>query len=387
MSGVGLHGISPVILCGGSGTRLWPLSRSEQPKQFLAIASDRTMLQCTAGRAGKDAGFGPPVIVAGSAHCAQIAEQLHACSAGEATVIVEPEGRNTAPAVALAAFFLAESDPEAVMLVMPSDHVITDEAAFHQAISRALPPARQGNLITFGIAASHAETGYGYIEVGPALDDAPGVHRVEAFVEKPNAATAQAYLEGGRHVWNGGIFLFSAKTYLAELRRHAPAIHEAVADAFRMSRRHGSEIHPDRAQFLTSPAISIDYAVMEKTDRAAVVPVEMGWSDVGSWEALWEISAKDRAGMAIRGDALCIDSSNSLVRVENGPMVAAIGVHDLIIVSTADAVLVLPRSRSQDVKLIVDELKARRDGRIVRHAALASHAAEQSLDRDKREGD
>ena len=387
MSGESPYGISPVILCGGSGTRLWPLSRSDQPKQLLAIASDRTMLQCTARRAGKDAGFKQPVIVAGKAHCAQIAEQLHACGAGEATVIVEPEGRNTAPAVALAAFFLAESDPEAVMLVMPSDHVIADEAAFHRAVSRALAPARQGHLITFGITASHAETGYGYIEVGPAIDDAPGVHRVQAFVEKPDAATAQAYLEGGRHVWNGGIFLFSAKAFLAELRRHAPAIHEAVSDAFRMSRRHGSEIHPDKAHFLTSPAISIDYAVMEKTDRAAVVPVEMGWSDVGSWEALWEISAKDASGMAIRGDALCIDSSNSLVRVENGPMVAAIGVHDLVIVSTTDAVLVLPRSRSQDVKLIVDELKARRDGRIIRHAAPASHAAEQPLDRDEREGD
>ncbi len=347
--------IHPVVLSGGSGTRLWPVSRSLYPKQLLSIASEATMLQATVARtSGTD--FAPPFIVAGEEHRFHIAEQLNAINVTPSGIILEPAGRNTAAAIALAAL---AADPEATLLVMPSDHVITDVAAFRAAMERALPAAEAGMLVTFGITPEHPETGYGYIEAEADADAAvhPGVRGVAAFTEKPDPATAHAYVDGGRHFWNSGIFLFTAGAYLDELRAHAPEIASCCSAAMAAVNADGQFLRPHRASFLASPNISIDYAVMERTERAVVVPVEMGWSDVGSWDALWAISKKDGAGNSIKGDVVAIDSRNSLFRTDSGPAIAAIGVSDLVAISTRDAILIMPRDRAQDVKAIVDALK------------------------------
>lgn len=364
-----LAGILPVILSGGSGTRLWPMSRSLYPKQLLPIAERVSMLQATAARTPASTGFAAPLVVAGEEHRFLVADQLAASRQEPAAIVLEPEGRNTAPAIALAAHWAARQDPDTPMLVMPSDHVISDVPAFHRALAAALPAARAGRLVTFGIQPRYAETGYGYIEIGQALDTA-GVHAVARFVEKPDARTAQAYVEGGKHAWNGGIFLFTARSYLAALEAHAPEIASACAVAMAEAQTDGCFVRPNRTAFLGSPNVSIDYAVMERTDAAAVVPVEMGWSDVGSWDALWAISAKDQDGNVLQGDVLAIDTATSLLRVENGPAIATVGVKDLVVVSTRDAVLVMPRERAQDVKKIVDALKAQGSDRHHMHSVV-----------------
>lgn len=343
--------ITPVILSGGSGTRLWPLSRTARPKQLLRLTAEETMLQLTARRTPPAAGFGSPVVVANAAHADMIEDQLAAIGINDALLILEPAGRNTAPAIAAAALAL---DREAIMLVMPSDHVIQDVAAFRRAVAAALPLVEQGWLATFGITPDGPETGYGYIRRGVEL--APGVAKVESFVEKPDRATAEAYLATGQYSWNGGIFLFGAGTYLDALARHAPDILTAVRRAMEGASRQDRRIYPAGHDFAASPSQAIDYAVMEKADQVAVAPVEMGWSDVGSWDALHAISDCDEDGNARHGEVFAIDTERCLIRSE-GPVVAAVGVSDLIVIATPDAVLIMPRGESQEVKRAVEALK------------------------------
>jgi mannose-1-phosphate guanylyltransferase len=343
--------MTPVILSGGSGTRLWPLSRTARPKQLLALTQSETMLQATVGRVAGGERFAGPTIVANAAHADEIEAQLAAVGVPAGTLVLEPAARNTAPAIALAAY---AAEPDAILLVMPSDHVISNIPAFHAAIEKAVPLVEAGWLATFGITPTAPETGYGYICRGDEI--APGVQRVARFVEKPDHATAEEYLASGQYSWNGGIFLFTAAAYIAALEAHAPDIAAAAKEAVAKGRREGARLLPNSQAFGRSPDDSIDYAVMEKADRVAVVPVDMGWSDVGSWDALHELAIKDAAGNAHQGEVVAIDTSNCLIRSE-GPLVAAIGVKDVIVIATQDAVLVLPRGDSQQVKRAIEALK------------------------------
>jgi mannose-1-phosphate guanylyltransferase/mannose-1-phosphate guanylyltransferase/mannose-6-phosphate isomerase len=344
--------IIPVILSGGSGTRLWPLSRPEQPKQLLPLTAEETMLQLTALRTTGER-FARPIVVANAFHADQVEEQLAAVEAEAQMLILEPMGRNTAPAIALAAIAAGGgSDP---ILVMPSDHVIADVDAFHAAIRAALPLVQEGWLVTFGIAPDAPETGYGWIKVGEGLGE--GVHRVDRFVEKPPRDKAEAMLASGDHAWNGGIFLFRADMYLGALSVYAPAMLVAAQRAMEKARREGKRVWPDAGEFAQSPSDSIDYAVMEKAPRVAVVPVAMGWSDVGSWDALHAISECDAQGNVSRGDVVLIDAENCLVRSEAGKRIALVGVRDLIVVAAGDDVLVLPRGRSQEINKIIEAMK------------------------------
>jgi mannose-1-phosphate guanylyltransferase len=345
--------IIPVILSGGSGTRLWPMSRPEQPKQMLALTAEETMLQLTAKRTPQGDRFAAPMIVANALHADMVDAQLGLVDARAQALILEPMGRNTAPAIALAA--LAAGGGGDPLLVMPSDHVIADVGAFHAAIHAALPAVEDGWLVTFGITPDAPETGYGYIKVGEAIGE--GVHRVDRFVEKPQREAAETMLASGDHAWNGGIFLFRADSYLEALAAFAPDMLAAAQAAMDRAVRQGTRILPDATEFAKSPSDSIDYAVMEKAPRVAVVPVSMGWSDVGSWDALHAISEGDANGNTVRGDVVAIDTADCLVRAGAGKRVALVGVSDLIVVADGDDVLVLPRGRSQDVKRIIEAMK------------------------------
>lgn len=345
---MGIRGVTPVILSGGAGTRLWPLSVPERPKQLLALIGDRTMLQMTAARV--DAA---PIVVAGAPHADEIERQLAEIGIAPAALVLEPAARNTAPAIALAALLAPAEVP---MLVMPSDHLIGDVEAFQRAVAAALPAAAEGWLVTFGITPERPETGYGYVERGEEIG--PGLHRVARFREKPDAATALAYVTDGRHLWNGGIFLFRPDAFLDAMETHAPEVLAAAQEAMAARRERGRCIHPDAAAFAASPSISVDYAVMEKAERIAVAPVAMGWSDLGSWDSLYEAAAKDSDGNALAGEALAIGSGGCLIR-SDGPVVTAVGVNDLVIVATRDAVLVLPRGETQRVREAVEALKAK----------------------------
>lgn len=344
--------VTPVILSGGSGTRLWPMSRPEMPKQMLPLTADETMLQLTARRAADAARFAAPIVVANAYHADMIEAQLGDIEASAQALILEPMGRNTAPAIALAA--IAAGGGPTPLLVMPSDHVIDDVAAFHAAIDRALPLVGEGWLVTFGIDPNAPETGYGWIRRGEEI--APGVNRVAQFVEKPPLDRAEAMLASGDHYWNGGIFLFRADMYLAALAAFAPDILVACEQAMDRAERQGVRIMPDRDAFAASRADSIDYAVMEKADRVAVVPVSMGWSDVGSWDALHALSDCDGHGNACRGDIVAIDTADCLIRTD-GIRIATVGVSDLIIVASGNDVLIVPRGRSQEVKRLLEAMK------------------------------
>ncbi|MDO6416051.1 mannose-1-phosphate guanylyltransferase/mannose-6-phosphate isomerase [Sphingomonas sp. BIUV-7] len=348
--------IIPVILSGGSGTRLWPMSRAERPKQLLSLTGAETMLQLTARRTMARVGFASPIIVANAAHADEIESQLAQIGITDARIVLEPAARNTAPAIALAALAAQPSD---LLLVMPSDHVIDDVDAFMAAVAVAEPLCTQGWFATFGITPDAPETGYGYICRGDEL--APGVNKVERFVEKPDIETARSYLAAGTYSWNGGIFLFTAAAYLGALGRLEPAMLAAATEGMDKARREGGRLYPDPHAFGASPSESVDYAVMEKVDRVAVVPVDMGWSDLGSWDALHAIAPRDAANNAHHGEVVAIDTSGCLIRTD-GPLVAAVGIHDLIVIATGDAVLILPRGSSQDVKRAIEHLK--RDGHV-----------------------
>lgn len=341
--------IRPVILCGGSGTRLWPLSRPSCPKQFLALTEARTMLQATAERV-RGAAYSAPLVVAGESLGGLVDEQLRAGGVDPSAIILEPAGRNTAPAIALAAYWLQARGGDEIMLVMPSDHRIEDEAAFGRAVAAALPAVEAGALATFGITASAPETGYGYIGPGREWPDSPGAFVVDRFFEKPDAETATRFCASG-YLWNGGIFLFRASAFLAELERHAPEVARHCAAAVASASTGGVFVRPQAEAFLAAPSIAVDVAVMERTGRACVVPVDMGWSDVGSWDAVWAVSGKDDAGNAVQGDVLAINASNNLIRNSSGLTITAVGVEDLVIVATAEAILIVPRDKAQQTGL------------------------------------
>jgi len=349
--------LTPVILSGGAGTRLWPLSRELYPKQLLALTGERTMIQQTALRL-TGLGAAGPIVVCNEAHRFLVAEQLRQVGQEPQAIVLEPAGRNTAPAIALAAHAAlrtagpkAEGDP--LLLVLPADHVIRDVPAFQGAVRAALGAAQQGQLVTFGIVPTAAETGYGYIQRGEASG---AVYRIARFVEKPSAAVAKDFVASGDYYWNSGMFLFGARRYLEELGRLAPGIASACAEAFAAAKSDLDFTRVDKALFEACPADSIDYAVMERTSDAVVVPLAAGWSDVGSWAALHEASEQDALGNVSHGDVICEDSQGCYLYSESR-LVSAVGLKDHVVVETKDAVLVAPRERVQDVKKLVFKLK------------------------------
>jgi mannose-1-phosphate guanylyltransferase/mannose-6-phosphate isomerase len=348
--------IYPVILSGGSGTRLWPLSRAVLPKQLLPLVSDKTMLQDTVLRLSGWPEMMAPLIVCGNEHRFLVAEQLREIGKAPLGILLESAGRNTAPAVAAAAHFLLGIDPQAVMLVLPADHVIEDRAAFHAAIVRASHLVEDGALATFGIVPTAPETGYGYIHRGAAAA-VDGCYGVDRFVEKPDLATAAEFVADGGYYWNSGMFLFRAERYLSELAQFQPAIATAAEAAMRLGYRDLDFCRLDEKEFAACPSDSIDYAVMEHTKHAIVVPADIGWSDVGSWSALWEVQDGDADGNVVRGDVYLDGVSNSLVRAESR-IVAVVGLKDVVVVETNDAVLVAHKDQVQRVKQIVDHLKS-----------------------------
>jgi mannose-1-phosphate guanylyltransferase len=346
----------PVILAGGVGSRLWPASRSLQPKQFIDFPNMQgSLFQNTLSRLEGVPDVENPIVVCNSDHRFLVAEQLRQLGKEHCKLLLEPVGRNTAPAVALAALCALQDNADPLLLVLPADHVINDQAAFQQVIDQALQFARQEKLVTFGIVPSAPETGYGYIERGAELADGNG-YCVEQFVEKPNQETAQAYLDSGNYFWNSGMFLFSASTYLAELKRHAADIFDSCQQAY-ASLESGEEFQriPEPI-FASCRSDSIDYAVMEKTASAVVVPLEAGWNDLGAWDAMWEVQAKDEQGNALSGDVLTFDVEDSYIQSQSR-LVAVAGVRDVVVVETADAVLVTHRSQAQSVKHLVKQLQ------------------------------
>lgn len=348
--------IYPVILSGGVGSRLWPISRSLYPKQLLPLVSDQPMMLETALRVRGGEDFAAPIIVSNDEHRFIIAQQMRDAGIAPLAHILEPQGRNTAPAAAAAAAFVQAQDAKGILLILPADHHISNTEAFLGAIAKGATLAEDGHLVTFGVLPSGPETGYGYIKRGKAIEGT-GAYSVERFVEKPDLETAKSYLAEGGYDWNAGIFMFRADTILDEMRMHCPEIAARASEAVIKGVRDLDFLRLDAEAFGASPSNSIDYAVMEHAANVAVVPADMGWSDIGSWSALWEIGAKDESGNVISGDVLTADTKNSYIRAENG-LVATVGVENLIIVETGDVMLVASRDRVQEVKAIVDRLAA-----------------------------
>lgn len=355
----------PVILSGGSGTRLWPLSRGQYPKQFLPLISENTMIQETILRLSGVPGISAPIAVCNEDHRFMMAEQLWEIGKKPSSIILEPVGKNTAPAVAIAALSAISQDD--VLLVLPADHVISDLETFREAVVQAELLAKQGYLVTFGVVPKSPETGYGYImkdseQIGSA-------YKIAAFVEKPDLPTAKNYLKSGDYLWNSGMFAFTAKNFLTELEKFNPEMLSVCKQALSAAKTDLDFIRLDKDTFATCPADSIDYAVMEKTEKGVVIPLNAGWNDVGSWSALWEVTQKDASGNAISGDVLTVDTKNSYIFSEN-KLVAVIGAEDMVVVETKDAVMVAPKNRVQEVKDIVDQLKnqGRREAYVHRKA-------------------
>lgn len=355
--------VQPVLLSGGSGTRLWPLSREAYPKQFLSLLGQRTMLQETWQRVAPLTGRAP-IVVANEEHRFLVAEQLRQMQVHQPTLLLEPVGRNTAPAIAAAAVRAMREGDDPVLLVLPSDHAIADAEGFRRAVLQAAPAAQDGALVTFGIVPTAPETGFGYIQAD-ARAAGDGVRNVLRFVEKPDAATARGYLDAGGYYWNSGMFLFRASRLLEELRKFRPAIEQAARHALLHGAGDGDFVRLQREAFEACPSESIDYAVMEHTDAAMVLPVQIGWSDVGSWSALWDVSEHDAHGNAVHGEVIVLDSRNSLVHARR--LVALVGVDNLVVVETDDAVLVANKAKVQQVKDVVACLKRDERSQAVLH--------------------
>jgi mannose-1-phosphate guanylyltransferase/mannose-6-phosphate isomerase len=358
--------LQPVILAGGGGTRLWPLSREHYPKQFLALVDDASLLQNTVrrtdGLGGADRAVANPIVICNEEHRFLVAEQLRLLGRDAARIVLEPAGRNTAPALTAAALLAAAGGGDPILLMMPADHAIRDLDRFRDAVATGAALAARGSLVTFGIVPDRPETGYGYIATGDAVDGGAARH-IDAFVEKPDTATACQYVESGKYLWNAGIFMMRATVWIEAIRAFRPDILTAVEQAVARALADGGFLHLDRQSFTQCPADSVDYAVMEKITRqaaftAAVVPLDAGWSDVGAWSSLWDISARDADGNVVKGDVCAIDSADSMLVAEHR-FLAALGCDGMVVVETADAVMVAPRSRAQDVKKVVEWLKAR----------------------------
>jgi mannose-1-phosphate guanylyltransferase/mannose-6-phosphate isomerase len=357
----------PVILSGGAGTRLWPLSRELLPKQLLALTGERTMIQETVERLAGFPGATGPVIVCNEAHRFLVAEQMREMGIVPAAILLEPVGRNTAPAIALAAHAALAQGDDALLLVLPADHVLQDLGAFQAAIKLAIPAGREGKLVAFGIVARAPETGYGYLKMAKA--PASGLAPIARFVEKPDVERAKEFVAAGDYFWNAGMFLFSARRYLEELQRFAPDIAETCARASATAVREKDFTRVDETVFASCRSDSVDYAVMEKTGDAVMVPLDAGWSDVGSWAALHDVLPADAQGNVTRGDVLLEDTEGCYVHADSR-LVAALGLEDMVIVETADAVLVAPKHKVQDVKKLVARIKAAGRAEHVSHTAL-----------------
>lgn len=347
--------IYPVILSGGSGSRLWPLSREHYPKPLLPLVTENTLLQDTANRLNGLSGVRDAIYVCNEEHRFLIAEQASQLGKGISRIILEPEGRNTAPALTLAALYIAENDPQGVMVVMPADHVIKDIPGFREAVKQGCTHAENGALVTFGIVPDSAETGYGYIKRAARLDDGAS-YGVEGFIEKPDRETAEMYVSSQDYFWNSGIFVMRASSWLEEIERYRTDISAACKKAYSGGSTDIDFLRVDAEAFLSCPSDSIDYAVMEKTENAVVIPFDVGWSDIGAWSSLWDVSPHDADGNVSHGDVMIEDTSNSFLSASHRCL-AVVGMKNVVVVETADAVLVVDRDKAQDVKLIVARLK------------------------------
>ena len=352
-----LQMIQPVILCGGAGTRLWPVSRELYPKQLLRLMGEKTLLQQTATRLTGER-FAPTIVVSGEDQRLFIRQQLEEVGASVEAILLEPEGRNTAAAASLAAAWLMQEGRDELMLLIPSDHVVGDQDAFLAAVEKGIPHAERGAIVTFGVQPTEPNTQYGYIEVAAYAAFPDGALPVAQFVEKPDAEAATQYFHSRRFFWNAGIFLVKASTLLEEMRRFLPASLETISRAVASAGRDGQFVRPDRDAFASAQNISIDHGIMEKTSLGMVVPVSMSWSDVGSWDAVWKLGEKDECGNVCRGNVLALDTRGSLIRNDGGPLIAAIGLDGIAVIAVEDAVLVAPLDRASDVKELVEKLKA-----------------------------